>query len=278
MIYLLLAIASSAMVSLAMRLSQGRVSGEVSMLVVNYLVCLILAGSYMGIGNLITGEEGMLLAAGLGGVTGLFYLLCFVLLKVSIRRNGVVLSATFMKLGLLVPMVLSVGVLGEVPSMLQVVGFLLAVAAIILINFEKEQTSMSFKLGLILLVLLGGGGDAMSKLFEEFGNPALSEHFLFSTFAVALVLCIGLMLQKKERLSGKDMVFGLLVGIPNYFSSRFLLKALGYLPAIIVYPTYSVATISVVTLAGLVFFKEKLGRRQMAAIGIILAALILLNV
>jgi multidrug transporter EmrE-like cation transporter len=89
---------------------------------------------------------------------------------------------------------------------------------------------------------------------------------------------MGLMLQKKERLGGKDLVFGLMVGIPNYFSSRFLLKALGYLPAIIVYPTYSVATISVVTLAGLVFFKEKLGRRQMAAIGIILAALVLLNV
>ncbi len=278
MIYLLLAIASSAMVSISMRLSEGRVSGEVSMLVVNYLVCTAMAGIYMGFGNLITHEEGLAVAAGLGAVTGVFYLLCFVLLKLSIRRNGVVLSATFMKLGLLVPIVLSVGVLGEKPSFLQTVGFLLAVAAIILINFEREQTAMSFKLGLLLLILLGGGGDSMSKLFEEFGNPALSEHFLFYTFAAALLLCIGLMVVKNERPGLKDLFFGLLVGIPNYFSSRFLLKALGDLAAVIVYPTYSVATISVVTLTGMVFFREKLGRRQKIAIGIILVALILLNV
>lgn len=278
MIYLLLAIASSAMVSIAMRLSEGRVSGEVSMLVVNYLVCMTLAGGYMGFGNLITHEEGLAVAAGLGAVTGVFYLLCFVLLKLSIRRNGVVLSATFMKLGLLVPIVLSVGILGEKPSFLQAAGFLLAVAAIILINFEREQTAMSFKLGLLLLVLLGGGGDSMSKLFETFGNPALSEHFLFYTFASALLLCIGLMVLKNERPGFSDLFFGLLVGIPNYFSSRFLLKALGDLAAVIVYPTYSVATISAVTLTGMVFFREKLGKRQKLAIGIILVALILLNV
>ena len=278
MIYLLLAIASSAMVSIAMRLSEGRVSGEVSMLVVNYLVCMTLAGGYMGFGNLITHEEGLAVAAGLGAVTGVFYLLCFVLLKLSIRRNGVVLSATFMKLGLLVPIVLSVGILGEKPSFLQAAGFLLAVAAIILINFEREQTAMSFKLGLLLLVLLGGGGDSMSKLFETFGNPALSEHFLFYTFASALLLCIGLMVLKNERPGFSDLFFGLLVGIPNYFSSRFLLKALGDLAAVIVYPTYSVATISAVTLTGMVFFREKLGKRQKIAIGIILVALILLNV
>lgn len=278
MIYLLLAIASSAMVSIAMRLSEGRVSGEVSMLVVNYLVCMTLAGGYMGFGNLITHEEGLAVAAGLGAVTGVFYLLCFVLLKLSIRRNGVVLSATFMKLGLLVPIVLSVGILGEKPSFLQAAGFLLAVAAIILINFEREQTAMSFKLGLLLLVFLGGGGDSMSKLFETFGNPALSEHFLFYTFASALLLCIGLMVLKNERPGFSDLFFGLLVGIPNYFSSRFLLKALGDLAAVIVYPTYSVATISAVTLTGMVFFREKLGKRQKLAIGIILVALILLNV
>lgn len=278
MLYLLLAIASSAMVSISMRLSERKVSGEVSMFVVNYMVCLTMAGVYMGFGNLITQEKGLLMAAGLGSINGVFYLLGFVMLKLSIQRNGVVLSATFMKLGLLVPMVISVGLFGEIPSILQSVGFLMAVAAIILINFEQEETSMSFKLGLILLVLLGGGGDAMAKIFEEFGNPALSEHFLFFIFAVALVLCVGLMLYKKERLGLNDLIFGLLVGIPNYFSARFLLKALGYLPAVIVYPTYSVATICTVTLTGLIFFKEKLGKRQKIAIGVILVAMILLNI
>ena len=43
MIYLLLAILSSAMVSIVMRLSTNRVQNNVAMLVMNYLMCLVLA-------------------------------------------------------------------------------------------------------------------------------------------------------------------------------------------------------------------------------------------
>ena len=74
-----------------------------------------------------------------------------------------------------------------------------------------------------------------------------------------------------------ELIFGLLVGIPNYFSSRFLLRSLSYVPAVIAYPTYSVATMLVITLVGVLAFREKLGRRQWAALGIILVALGLLN-
>lgn len=278
MIYLVLAVASSAMVSIVMRLSEGRTRGQVSMLAVNYIMCLCLAGFYMGFHRMLPQIEGLGLAAGLGAFNGLLYLLGFILLQINVRKNGVVLSATFMKLGLLVPMAISVVLFGEIPNIPQTIGFILAVTAIILINFEKGQSNTGFKLGLILMLLAGGGGDAMSKIFEEFGNPALSEQFLFFTFACALILCVILMLYKKERPGVSDLFFGLLIGIPNYFSARFLLKALGSLSAVIVYPTYSVATIVTVTLTGLLFFREKLGKRQLTAVGIILAALTLLNI
>jgi multidrug transporter EmrE-like cation transporter len=49
------------------------------------------------------------------------------------------------------------------------------------------------------------------------------------------------------------------------------------LPAVIVYPTFSVATILVVTLAGVGLFRERLRKLQWVALAVILAALILLN-
>ena len=70
----------------------------------------------------------------------------------------------------------------------------------------------------------------------------------------------------------------MLIGIPNFFSSKFLLLSLGGVPAVIAYPTYSVATLMTVTLAGVCFFKEKLGNRQWIALGVILVALVLLNI
>ena len=278
MIYLILAIASSAMVSIFMRLSEGKVKGNVSMLAMNYLACLTMAGCYMGFGNIAPAESGLGLTVGMGAFNGVLYLLGFVLLKLNIRKNGVVMSATFMKLGLLVPMVVSIGLFGEMPSALQLLGFVIAVAAIVLINFEKEETTMEFKAGLILLLLAGGGGDAMSKVFEGFGNRALSEQFLFYTFVTAFLLCVGLTIYQKERPGIREVGYGLLVGIPNYFSARFLLKAVESLAAVIVYPTVSVATMVVITMAGVCFFKERLGKRQWTAIGMILVALALLNV
>ena len=69
-----------------------------------------------------------------------------------------------------------------------------------------------------------------------------------------------------------------MIGVPNFFSSRFLLGALGEIPAVVVYPTFCVATILLVTLTGVMVFKEKLKTKQWIALGIILAALVLLNI
>ena len=85
------------------------------------------------------------------------------------------------------------------------------------------------------------------------------------------------MIWKKERVGAAEVLYGFAVGIPNYFCAKFLLAALESIPAVVVYPTFSVATILVVTLAGVALFKERLGKRQWTAVGIILVALVLLN-
>lgn len=279
MLSLLLAIASSAMVSIIMRLSDRKVTGNIAMLTVNYLMCLVVSAAYAGFGNLFPAEEGLPGAILMGSVNGLLYLGGFVLLQINVRRNGVVLSSTFMKLGLLVSIAVSVIFFHEVPDALQITGFFLAVAAIVLINFKRESGgAVGFKLGLILMLLAGGMGDAMAKIFEELGNPALEPQFLTYTFLVALVLCTALMLGKKQRPGKWEVLFGLLIGVPNFFSAKFLLGALENLSAVIVYPVYSVATILAVSLTGVLVFRERLEKRQWAGIGLILIALVLLNV
>jgi len=279
MLSLLLAIASSAMVSIIMRLSDRKVTGNIAMLTVNYLMCLVVSAVNTGFGNLFPSAQGLSGAILMGSINGLLYLGGFVLLQMNVRRNGVVLSSTFMKLGLLVSIAVSVLFFHEVPDVLQVTGFCLAVTAILLINFKKEAGGTAgFKAGLILMLLVGGMGDAMAKIFEELGNPALEPQFLTCTFGVALILCTLLMLSKKQRPGIWEVVFGLLIGVPNFFSAKFLLGALEEIAAVIVYPVYSVATILVVTLTGVLVFKERLEKRQWIGMGLILVALVLLNV
>lgn len=278
MFYLILGILSSALVSIGMRLSGGKVRNNFGMLVMNYLMCSLLGAGSAGFGSLfaLSGPR-FATASVMGCVNGVLYLASFVLFQTNVRRNGVVLSATFMKLGLLVTMVVSVCFYGEVPGLWEALGFLLAVAAIVLINYQKEAGAAQYRSGLIWLLLCGGMADAMSKIFEESGVPGMGDQFLFFTFATALVFCLICMAMKGQRVGKAELFYGLLVGIPNFYSSRFLLMALGKIPAVIAYPVYSVSTILVVTLTGVAFFRERLTKRQWTALAIILMALILLN-
>ena len=277
MLYLFLAILSSALISVIMRLSTHRVKGNIAMLLISYVTCLTVAGCFTGWGNLFPRGAGLAPALGMGAVHGALYLTSFMLLQYSVKKNGVVLSATFMKLGLLVPMAVSVFLFGEHPGLWQWVGFAIALGAILLINLGDGAGESGFRPGLLLLLLLGGFGDVMAKIFEELGDPALAPQFLFYTFGTALLLCALIMAAKGQRPGLPEVFFGVIIGIPNYFCSKFLLKALERVEGVIVYPTFSVGTLLVVTLVGGLLFREKLTRRQWAAMVAILAALVLLN-
>ena len=278
MLHLLLAIVSSALVSVTMRLSETKIKNNTAMLAVNYIMCAFLAWAYTGFDSWFLAGTGRQPTVIMGWINGILYLAGFVLLQRNIRVNGVVLSATFIKLGLLVSMVVSVAFFGERPQVWQWGGFFLAVAAIVLMNYRPGEGEAGNKAGLLLLLLAGGGGDAMSKVFEELGNPAHSGHFLLYTFLVAFVLCTALSAVRKQRSGKWEWLFGVLIGVPNFYSCRFLLLSLSAVPGVIAYPVYAVAGILLVTLAGVALFQEKLTRRQWIALAIILGALILLNI
>ena len=277
MIYLVLAVLASTMVSVVMRLSTGKVKNNMSMLAGNYVVCTLLSVVNAG-GKLLTPVDALAGTVGMGIINGVLYLFSFLLLHYNMKRNGVVLASTFMKLGLLVSMAVSVVFFREVPGAVQWVGFVIAVGAIILINYEKGSSAASGgQLWLLVLLVVSGFGDAMAKVFESFGDTAYSGQFFIYTFLTDLAACVFLAIRAGEKPSLKEIGYGLALGVPNFFSARLLLKSIEHLPAVLVYPTVSVAIILVVTMVGLVFFKEKLKRRQLVGIGAILVALVLLN-
>jgi len=277
MVYLLLAILSSAMIAIMMRIAQTRVSYPIGLLAGNYIVCSLMALclSVPELPGISFSQAGF--PAGLGLINGLLYLGSFALMQWNTRHNGVVLSSVFMKLGILVPTVLSVLWFKEVPTVLQILGFLLAVTAIVILNYQKGTKLSRGSWALLLMLLVGGMGDGMSKVYEVYGDPGFQNLFLFFTFLSALLLCTGLMLSQRERLGWKELGFGILLGVPNFLSSLFLLRSLAAVPAVIAFPTFSVAVILVVSVAGVFFFRERLNRRQVIGCLLICAALALLN-
>ena len=276
MIYLAGAVGCSALVAILMRWSAGKVQGGMAMLAVSYAVCLLPA-LHDAEGVIVPDGPGLGLALGLGAAQGALYLLGFVLMRRSMIRCGVVLPAIFMKLGLVVPLAVSVGFLGERPGWGQILGLLVALGAIVLLHLQKGGSGGVLGPELLLLLLASGGGDTMSKLFQQLGNAALSPQFLLYVFAAATALAVVGAVKEGKRLEGNQIWMGCLLGLPNYFCSKFLLRSLQDLPAFVVYPTFSVAALLVVSLAGILLFRERLTPRQWTAAGLLIAALALLN-
>lgn len=281
MIYLLLGILSSALVSIVMRLSTGHVKNNMTMFMANYAVCIILSLLFGLRMDPDAFADGALFSVGAGLVSGIMYLASFMLLQTNIRRNGVVLSATFMKLGVIVPTVMAVVLFHETPGATAVAGIVLAILAILLINKNPETDSRDGNRQFtLLLILLAAGGftDSLSNIYEKCGSASLKDLYLICTFAAACLLSAALKVYRKQRITRADLGWGALIGFPNYFSARFLLYALSRLPATVVYPVYNIGAIALVTVAGLIIFREQLNRRKWIAMGLIALSLFLLNI
>ena len=279
MIYFILAILCSAGVSIFMRASEKYCQGHYGILLMNYVVCVLAGLILTGRGLTQTDGKGMPVTIVFGVVTGLLYCGSFILLQWNVRKNGVILSSTFMKLGVIVPAVLAVVWFGERPGWNQGLGFILAITAILMIHLEKGKirTEKAYTIGLLLLLLGGGLGDSMAKFYDVYGNPGLGSFFLMLSFLVSGIISGILVFRGGEKITKYEVLFGVLIGIPNYFSARFLLWALADIPAVITYPTYSIAAMALIGAAGVLMFREKLTKRQWGAYLLVILAVGLLN-
>ena len=278
MIFLIAAVLSSSLISTLMRAFEGQCRHKMAMFVVNYLTCMVLACLFAGRIALYTSRPGFGLALSLGCTAGILFLLNFVLLQLNIQKNGLAMASTFMKLGVVLSTLIAIIVFHEKPNPVQIAGILLAVFSIILIHSDgSDKKQGAWKWLLPVILVCGGITDSMANTFDKIGDPAVKDYYLFYTFTAAFVCALIMMLIRHERIGRWELVSGLLIGIPNYFSSRFLLLSLRQLPAVIVYPVISTGTIIVVSLAGVFLFNESLSRRKIAALGIICLALVLIN-
>lgn len=282
MLYLLTAIFSSAAMALALRRFRNPAGNRYGILLGNYLTCVLLAAvlTPQGASPLRCGSATLWM----GAAAGFFYVAALVLMQTSVHRSGAGLTSAFARLGLVVSLAVSILFFRERPRAIQLAGLGLALAALLLIRGGEPDGSKAGRqsFGLLLLTLLcSGGADAMSKVFEQLGKAEESTQFFFWLFLTALLLTVLLALREgrraKTRLLWKELAAGAAVGIPNYFSSYLLLRALQKLPAFLAYPVYSTGTILLVLLAGALLFRERLTRRQALGVGLILGALALLN-
>ena len=302
--YLLLAILCSASIALIFKHSESSGMNRYAVTSANYLtavaVSLILLGfrgigrtsaksamdaSFSEIGQALgsgrgigSSESAMLWALLVGALAGGVFFLAFVYYQVSVREYGAGLSGAFAKLGILVPMSLSLIFWREYPTAVQWAGIGLAVGSILLANRPPQrQGKATFRTALLLLFLFGGLAEFSNKVFQKYGMQEHKALFLLVVFAVAFVCSLAVVMYRRQPVRRRDLITGVAVGIPNLFSSYFLILALDSIPAAVAFPIFGASTVLIINAVGIGFFGERLSGSEKAAIVLTIVALVLVN-
>lgn len=213
-----------------------------------------------------------------GSVAGVFFFLSFIYYQKSVKENGVGVSGTIAKLGILIPMIFSIVIWKEFPTSIQWIGILLSLVSIVIVNLSaKSLEKFDLKPTIIFLFIFGGMAEFSNKIYQKYALNDYKDVFLFTIFFVAFLISLFYTLKDKGQVSKKDIFTGFAVGIPNLFSSYFLILSLATVKTSLAFPIYSAGSIVLINIGGFLIFKEKIARKNQLAIFLTIIALVLIN-
>ena len=216
-------------------------------------------------------------------ISVLFISLFFVMGK-SAQQNGVAITSVAVKMSLAVSMIGMIIIYNEDLTFLKIAGIILALIGVLLVSWEPKGSRGQNNAWKMLIILFIGSGIldlclnyAQQHVLNEL-TPALFSAFGFLIAGfIGLVVLIGQFIFNSARIRVKNILAGLILGIPNYFSIYLLLQAyevIDYTNSSIV----AIVNVSVVVLSalfGFMIFKEDFSIKK--AIGLIASLMAILS-
>ena len=257
-------------------------------IVVNYFVCVLTGLIY--IGNL---EETMQVASfdpwvfvGIG--FGFVFITSFNLIAKTTQRLGVAVAAIATKMSLIIPVLISIFILGTQSkeySWLNYIGIFAALCAIILSSIKKRSGVKNAPTGFLALLLpmsvflLTGFLDtSMNYINLNLITAQQQGIFPIVIFGSAFLFGSIYLVSQRQSLEWKSIVGGVFLGVINYFSIYFLLKSLSSFnnDGALVYPILNLGIILLSAGVTVMLFKERL--LKLNQIGILLAIVSILMI
>ena len=218
----------------------------------------------------------------LGGL----FIVIFNLMARTSQLLGVSVASVATKMSLAIPVVLGVWWYDEVLGPVKITGVILALVAVYFSSVKKRSGPFVMRsLYLPLLVFLGSGVIDSSLKYIETHLVARSDFPVFSAmlFASAAVIGIlGILIRQPSNLvhfRPLNVLGGIALGIPNYFSIFFLLRALQTegLNSASVFTLNNVSIVMLTTLLGIILFKEQLSWKNWMGIGMAILSILLIS-
>ncbi|TCK85428.1 EamA family transporter [Albibacterium bauzanense] len=279
MIFVLLSIFCSVLVSVILKLSRRYEIPTNQLIAWNYPTALLL--------NILFYKPDIQAISFNLGNTSLYLVLGFLLpalflaIAASIRYTGIVRTEIAQRISIFIPLIAAFLIFNETPTSRSILGIAIGLLAIFFsIRWVADKQSKNNLWLYPLIIFLGMG--IIDILFKQVAQHTevpytSSVFFIFLTALIISFGYIGIRIYKQyEKPSLSAFFWGIGLGIFNFGNILFYLKAHNAIPEnpSIVFSAMNVGVIALGALVGLVIFKEKL--TVLNKIGILLAILAIL--
>lgn len=218
---------------------------------------------------------------------GILFIMAFNFYATGTQKVGIAITTIANKLSLFIPVGIALILYpNEELTIVKIIGFILAVIGIYLSSTKNKKLSFDQKyIWLIIIVFVGQGiadtifnhaqqtlvGDSDKSLF-------FTVLFMVAAFSGTLIL-IGKSVKKRQKIELKNIIGGLIFGIPNFASLIFFFNALessGF-GASQVFPLVSMGVVVVSALIGSILFKEKLSSINWIGLGFVVLSIFIIT-
>ena len=159
-------------------------------------------------------------------MSGGLYLLCLVTVEKSVREKGAGVTTLYQRLGILVPILCSALLWGEVPSAVQLAGLAASVAVMAALWGGGGRAAAKGAAG---GVPFGGAVEFTGKVFQKCALAEYRPVFLFVLFAACAVLALP-RLVRAPKLPPAGVALGAAMGACSALSSLLMMNALETVP------------------------------------------------
>ncbi len=282
MFYLLATILLNVVISAIFKLFPKYKIDTLQAIVTNYCVCVITGSVFIGhmpFSASVVHEAWLPWAL----LMGLGFICILNLLGYSTRIDGITTTVIANKLSLVIPAVFSVFLYGDRVGIGKVVGIALAFPAVYLTARVKGDDNKHQNLFWPAILFIGGGLlDTLMKYVQfhfltSNESQALYSIFCFATAGtIGIILVTVLLLLKKIEFHWRNIVAGICMGIPNYFSIYYLIRMLNsnFLQSSAAIPILNIGILVASALTAILLFREK--ANVLRIIGLVLSVIAIL--
>ena len=287
MIYLLLSILASTIIFIIFKLFEKFQINIFQAIVVNY--CIAFTTGILSYNGTITISQ----LPNLDWfyytlILGALFIIVFNLMGITTQKSGLSVVSVATKMSVVVPVLFGLLYYNESLGAVKLIGIAIALIAVYLTsNKSKQGISVNRKsIVLPILVFIGSGIIDTSIKFLEDTYVANNDVPLFSAIIFLAAAIIGFIIIIIQVMSGnfkfefKNVIAGICLGVPNYFSIYFLVKTLrsDILESSGIFAINNVSIVTLSTFAGIFIFKEKLIKKNWIGIGLAILSIILISI